>query len=100
MKRSDILSAAKCAVSRQRNETYGEPEDNFARIAAKWSVTLGVDVTPFQVALCMIDLKTCRLMHDPTNADGWCDLAGYAACGGEVAAADAPDPCDCMGSLE
>ena len=45
----------------------------------RWSITLGVTVTPQQVALCMIDLKLARLAHDPHYADGPIDVIGYAA---------------------
>ena len=48
-------------------------------IAARWSMTLGVQITPAQVALCMIDVKLARLAHDPAHADSAIDVAGYAA---------------------
>ena len=34
-------------------------------IAARWSLVLGITVTPAQVALCLIDLKLARLTRDP-----------------------------------
>ena len=42
-------------------------------------MTLGVDISPAQVALCMIDVKLARLAHDPAHADSAIDVAGYAA---------------------
>jgi Domain of unknown function (DUF6378) len=36
---------------------YGPPAENFAAIAARWSLVLGISVTPAHVALCLIDLK-------------------------------------------
>ena len=100
MNRASTLEQAAQAVLRDRNKEYGEPEDLYQPVAAKWSATLGAPVSPAQVILCLIDLKTCRLAHNITHADSWIDVAGYAACGAEVATADAPDPCDCMGNLE
>ncbi|MBC8158976.1 MAG: hypothetical protein H8E94_06565, partial [Alphaproteobacteria bacterium] len=41
-------------------------------------------VTPAQVALCLIDLKMARLVHDPKHLDSIVDVAGYAACLREV----------------
>ena len=29
--------------------------------------------------------KMARLRHDPAHTDSWVDVAGYAACGAEVA---------------
>jgi hypothetical protein len=88
MKRSDILNAADHAVTVDRAATHGALEDSFAAIAAIWSVRLGVTVTPAQVALLMVDLKTVRAWSNPGHADNWIDLAGYAACGGELALTD------------
>ena len=44
-----------------------------------------IEVTPAQVCILLIDLKTCRAWGNPGHADNWIDVAGYAACGGEVA---------------
>ena len=62
-----------------RRVAYGDPASSMAAIAARWSVTLGVPVSPAKVALCLIDLKLARLAHDPAHADSITDLAGYAA---------------------
>ena len=63
----------------ERRVAYGDPVSSMAAIAARWSVTLGVPVSPAKVALCLIDLKLARLAHDPAHADSITDLAGYAA---------------------
>ena len=44
-----------------------------------WSSTLGREVTPAQVVLCLLDLKLARLAHDPTHEDSAVDVCGYAA---------------------
>lgn len=75
----DILDDALKAVTERQNE-YGPPLETFAMIAERWSMVLGVDVTPAQVALCMIDLKMVRLLRDPGHYDSIVDVAGYAAC--------------------
>ena len=71
-------------VIETRRQQYGSPEDLFDHIAKRWSLVLGTEVTPTQVALCMIDLKVARLVHDPAHRDSIVDLAGYAACLREV----------------
>ena len=71
-------------VIEHRERTYGPPADNFDVIAKRWSLVLGVTVSPAQVALCLIDLKLARLSHDPAHLDSIIDVAGYAACLREV----------------
>lgn len=85
MKRADILDAARQAVMVDRAATHGDAEDTFAMIAGSWSAKLGIEVTPAQVCLLLADLKACRAWNNPGHADNWVDLAGYAACGGELA---------------
>ena len=43
------------------------------------SVTLGREVTPAHVVLCLLDLKLARLAHDPAHEDSVVDVCGYAA---------------------
>lgn len=83
--RATILDAAAQAVTVDRAATHGALENSFAQIAAIWSVRLGLPVTPDQVAILLIDLKTVRAWGNPRHADNWVDIAGYAACGGELA---------------
>jgi len=71
-------------VVADRRRTYGEPTDLFAQIAKRWSLVLRTNVTPAQVALCLIDLKLARLGHDPRHLDSLVDVVGYAACLREV----------------
>lgn len=70
-----------------RNDNYGGPSENFERIAALWNTTPYMRDKPIDsagVAVFMILVKVARLMHDPTHADSWVDIAGYAGCGYEV----------------
>lgn len=90
MNRAQILDAAKEAVTVDRAATHGAVEDTFAAIARVWSARLGVTVLPYQVAIMLADLKTCRAWGNPGHADNWVDLAGYAACGGELATCTTP----------
>lgn len=81
--RFDFLDQAKDTVS-DRGQQYGSVAENFGRTAEIWSAILGTQVTAQQVAMCLIGLKLARLSYDPDADDGWIDVAGYAACGGEV----------------
>ena len=66
-------------VVAERSTQYGDVSGNMAAIAARWSSTLGREVTPAQVVLCLLDLKLARLAHDPTHEDSAVDVCGYAA---------------------
>ena len=78
-----LLKHAAGVVDKRRAD-YGEPEDLFANVAARWSQVLGTRVTPVQVALCLADLKMVRLAHNPKHLDSLIDVAGYVACAHEV----------------
>ena len=67
-------------VVEHREQMYGPAAEGFEAIAARWSLVLGIEVSPAQVALCLIDLKLARLTRDPSHLDSIVDVAGYAAC--------------------
>ena len=73
-----LLQHAAGVVDKRRTD-YGEPEDLFANIAARWTQVLGTRVTAAQVALCLMDLKMARLAHDPKHLDSLVDVLGYGA---------------------
>lgn len=86
MTRAEILQAARVCVSGRREDDYGRPEDNFVRIAKLWNAYLGDNVTDAKdVAMMMALLKIARIRSGGTD-DCYVDLAGYAACAGEIAA--------------
>lgn len=84
-RRSAILGAADRIINGQRAHDYGDAAESFGRLAALWTATLGVPITPAQVALCLLQLKVSRLCTSPGHADSWIDAAGYIALGGEIA---------------
>ena len=86
MTRESILNSAIECVCGERERDYGSPEDNFGRIAIYWSAHLGMEITAEDVAVMMALLKIARIGTGVAADDSWIDLAGYAACGGEIAA--------------
>lgn len=82
MSEPSILDEAK-AVLADRRARVDDPQGNFARIAAIWSVVFGHPVTPKQVALAMIGVKLGRECYRPWR-DNLVDLAGYAQCADEL----------------
>lgn len=93
--REHVLDEAKKCVLKDRNSTYGKPEDNFRRIAELWTAYLGIrpkdvgaPITPTDVAQMMLLMKVARLAHNPTHKDSWVDAAGYIACGAGIEIAE------------
>ena len=87
MTREEAIRAVAHCVLQDRNDTYGSPENNFSRVAKLWSAyfnTTGIHFEPHDVAAMLALLKIARISTNPTHADSWVDLAGYAVCGAEV----------------
>lgn len=85
MTRAEILDTAKEYVTKDRAASHGDLENNFARIADYWTIYTGHHFEPEDVAVMMALLKIARIGSNAKNADNWVDLAGYSACGGEIA---------------
>lgn len=91
--RAQVLDGAKACVLANRNVEYGEPEDNFQRIADLWTAWLwSRGLLPrtqrlmrHDVAIMCGQIKEARIAESPEKLDHWVDLAGYAACGYKVA---------------
>ena len=73
---STLVEEAVQLVSADRQAQYGHPLDNFQRIADLWSVILNIEVTPEQVALCMVQVKVSRELQNPKR-DNIVDAIGY-----------------------
>ena len=89
MTREEILAQAKTCVCGDREQDYGSPEDNFKTIANLWTEYLSVSridaiIDAVDVAAMLALLKIARIASGHAKADNWVDLAGYAACGGEI----------------
>lgn len=74
-----ILDEAKALCYGDRNAEYGHPAQDYAKVAAFWTVILGTPVSPQQAILCMIAMKMARAMYRPKR-DTVVDIAGYADC--------------------
>ena len=90
MNRKGILEAASKAVHAEDMEhDYGKPENNFETIAELWATyweaVFGerLELNARDVAAMMILLKVARVASSKKD-DHWVDIAGYAACGGEI----------------
>ena len=88
--RKRVLSEAERCVCGKREQDYGTPEDSFQKIGTFWTAYLNynVKIDAEDVAAMMALLKIARISENPQHMDSWVDLAGYAACGGEIAGGD------------
>ena len=100
MTRKEILDTALKCVNGERDEQYGNPENNFQTIANFWMIYLNsrmksdnisVVIVPEDVAAMLALLKVSRIASGQAKDDNWVDLAGYAACGGEIQSAHAKE---------
>jgi hypothetical protein len=82
--RTQVLEQARICVCGERETDYGSPEDSFTIIADLWSAYMGHSYTAKDVAMMMALLKVARIKAGNTP-DSFIDLAGYAACAGEIA---------------
>lgn len=96
MTRKETLEKAIECVCGKREQDYGSPENNFETIGLLWSTYLCAahqdytlkfplnGITPKDVAVMMALLKVARIATGKAE-DSFVDLAGYAACAGEIA---------------
>lgn len=94
--RERCLNEAKRIVCTDRNEQYGEPENNFDVIADYWAAYLnskykvGVLFDFGDVVYMMVLFKMGRITTAKAyKEDNYIDMAGYAACAMECAASKA-----------
>ena len=95
MKRAEVLETARKCVCGEREQDYGTPENNFTTIGKFWATYLlaahpdlkrvmpSDGITAKDVAVMMALLKIARIAAGK-SPDSFVDLAGYAACAGEI----------------
>ena len=78
-----ITREAEKLVVGDRNASYGNPREDYERVAKVWSGLLKdkltADITPEEAIMCMIGLKLCREIHKPKE-DTSVDIVGYTLC--------------------
>jgi hypothetical protein len=89
--RDEILRLAGVVVA-DRGQRYGEPEQNFERIAVLWRAWMKIrwkgELRGLDVAVMLALMKVGRIANDPEHIDNFVDWAGYGACAGELATTD------------
>jgi len=83
MNRDTALLTAKTIINGDRQDSYGQADANFERIAIRWSQLLGINIKPWQVGVMMADLKLARLANG-AHQDSFVDGIGYLALAAEL----------------
>ena len=84
MNREQTLATAEELISGDRHREYGPALAQHSRISALWSAYLSHDVSPVDVAMMMVLLKSSRVKAGGSAGDSFVDMAGYAALAGEM----------------
>lgn len=83
--RREALKMVEDCVCKNRQNAYGDAEDNFADIATFANIVLknklAKPLDALDVALFSACIKLARCKESPRHKDNLVDLAGYAACG-------------------
>lgn len=88
--RKATLAVIEGAVCKDRTATHGPPENNFADIAAFWSIWISkrfkvdIQLDALDVAEMCNLLKSARKISNIAVLDHWDDGAGYNVCGGGI----------------
>ena len=88
MTREELLKKAAETVCGSREQAHGNPHGTFERIAKAWSAYLDVELTAADVAFIFFFFILFWFICILKLEDSWVDIAGYAACGSEIAVAD------------
>lgn len=98
MTAGNICRMAADLVSGDRARQHGDKGENFAKTARLWQAYLDTRRDPkaplsaVDVANLMVMHKLARTQSGSFNPDDFVDIAGYAGCGGEIAAEENKEP--------
>ena len=86
--RKRLLKEVEACVCKDRQNTYGDAEDNFKDIADLANVMFNdkllKKLDAKDVAIFSMCIKMARIKTSPFHIDNWIDQAGYAICGGGI----------------
>ena len=76
VKTRSILNEADELIHGERRNQYGDPVEQFRKVAKRWSEILNTEITAYEVVRCMIELKLVREQYKHSR-DNLVDIAGY-----------------------
>jgi hypothetical protein len=83
MRRDDFLDTAAELINGERQANYGEAAVNFSRLALRMSQHINKNISSWQAALILVELKMARLANG-YHEDSIVDAIGYLALAGEL----------------
>lgn len=88
-KRGQVLLDALNVINGERQNQYGNPEDNFEAIATYWTIYLGGRscISGKDVAMMMTLLKVARIQTGTATWDSFLDACGYMALASDMTVA-------------
>ena len=97
-RRQEVLDKVRDCVCKDRQNAYGDAEDNFTDIAAYMTLWLqqrglldhSKKLESFDVAQLSSFIKIARKAVNPRYLDNWVDDAGYNVCGAGIVQAQSP----------
>ena len=84
-----LVSAVSVSRTMERRRTALASLGSFGLIGQLWTVYVGTLFTAKDVAMMLALLKVARI-HNGDKMDSFIDLAGYAACAGEIVGKETP----------
>lgn len=84
MTREEMIDTVSACILKDRQNTHGNPENNFQVIADFWSTYTGYKFTTKDVSIMTILLKIARMKSSPNYLDNYIDATGYAIIGGSL----------------
>ena len=79
MEAHKLFQEAEKLLNKDRHEIYGDPVDNYERIALMWSALTGAVLDGKDVALMMAALKLYRAQRNSDHKDSFVDALAYVA---------------------
>jgi hypothetical protein len=83
-KDQSVTAEANKLVYGDRGDSYAHPLTDYEATAKIWSGVLGVPVTAYQAALCMVGVKLSRASRNVGHRDSLVDGAGYFEVANEI----------------
>lgn len=87
MQIDDVLAEASCLISGDRQDTYGDIRENWARTGILYAAILGLEepIPAETVGIMFACAKISRMVSDPTHLDNYIDATAYIAGSAEIA---------------
>lgn len=88
----DLFREAEKLLNEDRQDIYGDPYVNYARIGLIWTALTGLPIKATDVALMMAGLKIYRASVNPEHKDSFVDALAYIAIAAQASSSSSSSP--------